>query len=516
MRIIGEAGKSVFKLILSRNDTNKILIRTAGRISINNKILRLDYQNTRDTIGWIEDSHFIIRTLHQNVLPLFVRIVQHEVWISNDLSELVIHGEVVPVRRVELLLSAAGSQGIRTALSHLIEGITLLMPLSRYRISFQEDSPEIAWSDIDFNFHEYATKEDFLDFLIEQYKKVYSHDPEICLAISGGWDSRLELAILTHLRKKVHCYHAAISKRESVQARRVARMAGASFQQYPFEELVLRGWDFMKQKGYLTRWDGFFAPGILYSAGLYTKMKKEYPGAAVRLMSSLTGWKGRLYEHSNSIPDYWQHKEESYFKECHEIFPEYRALFMQEQERRQEIVSGLIKSISAKCVRNDIAVDISYNMLAYSRMDTRETFLVENGMPVFDGTKEAGDFFISLPEESKKQPVFIEWAIGQLNSELKNLPHTTSSMKRSEREFGLIGRVRLLNGILGRFSKIDRGYRQDWLHDTDVTGIFELIPEMRSISDRVNGDKNRLYIAQICRFLKALQEKKNVSFSIVE
>jgi hypothetical protein len=515
LREINEAGLNKFKLIFSKNESDCINVKKIGRICIIGNDIRLDYENSVDTIGWAENSGWIIRTLHQNVLPLYVRVVGGEVWLSNDVSELLIHGELVSVRRVELLLAAAGSQGIRTALSNLIEGIKLLMPLSRYRISFKDDIPSIAWSDIDFKFRKNATKEKFLYVLIEQYKNVYSQDPEICLAISGGWDSRLELAILTHLGKKIHCYHATISKREAEQARHVAKTAGVSFRQYPFEDLVLQGWDFMKHHGYLTRWDGFFAPGVLYSTGLYIEMKKDYPDAAVRLMSSLTGWKGRLYEHSNDLGDYWQNKEESYFKECNRIFPEYKALFTQERERRQKIMSGLIKAISAKCRRNDIAVDISYNMLSYSRMDTRETFLIENGMPVFDGTREAGDFFVSMPKEDKKQPVFIEWAIGQLNSELKNLPHTTSSMKRAEREFGLIGRVRLLGGFLGRFSKLDRGYRQDWLHDADVTEVFEIIPEMKQISKRVSDDKPRLYIAQICRFLKAVQEKKNVSFRIV-
>lgn len=513
---IDDAGKTSFKLTFSKNERDTISVEKSGRIRVNNNTIRLDYENTVDTIGWTENSGWIIRTLHQNILPLYVRIVRNEVWVSNDVSELLIPGEVVSVRRVELLLAAAGSQGIRTALSRLIEDIMLLMPLSRYRISFEDRIPSVTWSDIDFAFRKNATKEDFLDLLIGQYDKAYHQDPEICLAISGGWDSRLELAILTRLNKKVHCYHAIISKREAEQARLVARTAGASFRELPYEQLIMPGWDLLRQKGYLTRWDGFFAPGALYSAGLCAEMIKEHPAAAIRVMSSLTGWKGRLYEHSGDLREYWLHKEEGYFDRCEVVFPEYGPLLEREQKQRQEIVSGLIPAILAKCERADIAVDISYNMLAYSRMDTRETFLCENGMPVFDGAKEAGDFFISLPEEDKKQPVFLEWAIAQLSPGLSKVPHTTSSMNRTEREFGLIGRIRLLSGFLGRFSKLDRGYSQDWFRDPDVVDVFEMIPEMKQISGRVSDGKPRLYIAQICRFLKAVQEKKNVSFRIVE
>jgi hypothetical protein len=516
VRNIDKAELTAFKLIFSRNELEKIVVEKTGKIRVDNNIIRLDYGINADEIGWIGDSSLIIRTLQQNVLPMYMRVVGSEVWLSNDVSELLIQGEVVSVRLADLLLSAAGSDGIRTVLSHLIEDIIILMPISRYRISFEDGSPLITWSDIDFEFHENATKEDFLDFLIEQYNKAYYEDLEICLGISGGWDSRLELAILNHLKKKIHCYHYIISNREAKQARLAAHIAGVSFHEFPSGQLILPGWDFLKQQGYLTRWDGFFAPGALYSAGLYIEIKKEYPHNAIRMMSSSTGWKGSPYEHSQVLLRYWLDKEERYFNRSYLIFPEYSSLLMQELKRRQEIVSGLIPQIWAKCERKDIAVDISYIILSGSKIDARETFLFENGMPIFDGAKKAIDFFISLPEKDKKQTAFPEWAIGKLNPKLKKLPHTTSAMNRAEREFGRIGRIRLLHGFLGRFSKIDRDYNQDWFQDPDVVDIFKLIPEIKHISERVSGDKLRLYTAQICRFLKAIQEKKNVTFRIVE
>jgi len=442
--------------------------------------------------------------------------VDGEVWLSNDVSELVRQDEVVSVRLVEILFAASGSEGIRSVFSHLLEDINLLMPSSRYRISVENGALSISWSDIDFEFHENATKEGFLNLLVEQYDKTYFTDSEVCLALSGGYDSRLELAILTNLNKKVHCYHYITSKHEAKQARLVAQIAGASFHEFPSEQMMLPGWNVLKELGYLTRWDGFFAAGTLYSAGLYTKIIEEYP-TSCKLIMGFGELRGRLYEQSNNMLDYWIKNEEITFIKCVQLFPEKYSLICSEIDERKDFLRSVVHSIQCKCPRGDIAMDIAFGMLSrQGKLATRSTFLFENGMPFFSINREVRDYFMSLPQLDKKEDTLLKWAIGQLNPDIMRTSHITSSMSFAERQFGLIGRVPLLGALLDKFTTINKGYSQDWFHDADVSEIFEQIPEIKYISERAAGDKPRLYLAQICRFLKALEEKKNVSFCIVE
>jgi len=516
MQYIEAAQNNVFKLIFSKGESDNILVDKTGRICVNNNIIHLDYGKNIDTIGLIENTSVTIRTLHRNLLPLYVRVVGDEIWLSNDVSELLIQKEVVFVRLVEILLAAAGSEGIRSAFSHLIEGITLLMSSSRYRISFENGSPSIVWADINFEFHNNATKERFLDILIERYNKAYYNDADICLALSGGYDSRLDLAILAHLKRKVHCYHYTTSEHEEKLARLTAQCVAAPFCAIPSEQLILPGWDFLKQQGYLTRWDGFFAAGTLYSAGLYTRILKEHPNNS-KLIMGFGELRGRMYEYSDSILEYWIEADERAFDKCIQFFPHKNQLLRSELKRRKDLIQNIVHAIQHKRIRSDIAMDITFGMFSrQGKLATRSTFLFENGMPFFSIDKEIRDYFMSLPQKDKEQDVLLKWVIKNLNPKLSNVPCVNSTMGFAERQFGFIGRVPLLSGLLSRFTTINKGYSQDWYRDADVIEIFEQIPEIKYIAGRTNGDKPRLYIAQICRFLKAVQDKKNVSFHIVE
>ncbi len=513
MQYIENAEKNAFKLIFSRDGTNPVFLQKSGKICVKNSIIRLDYTHNTDIIGWVEPSKVIIRTLHRNLLPLYVRTMKNEIWLSNDVSELVISGETLHIRLVELLLAASGSSAIRSVFSHLIEDITILMPTSFYVFNFENPSPSIEWSDIDFDFHEKITKESFLKLLIEQYQAVYQDTDEICLAISGGFDSRLELAILTYLNKKIHCYHYFTSKRESAVAKKIASVAGASFHEVPLTHLRTVGYNFLKDKGYLTRWDGYFAVGALYSAGLLTHI---YPGLSMRIMSTLTGWKGRLYQISD-ITEYWLQLEGKKISVALKRYPQYNSILNQEKEHRKKSIIKILQKIKSKNYRKDILADLSYNILSNHGKDAaRSTFLFENGMPVFDGQKNSRELFISLLQEHKEENAFVEWAINEFNPQLMKDKPITSSMIKTERRFGIYGRIPLIKELFDKITLYLNAHNQKLMMETNITEIFDLIPEIKYISKHLKGDKPNLYITQICIFLKALRDKKNVSFLVVK
>lgn len=515
MKTIEPAEQNTFKLLISRAGSG-VQVTKKGKIRITDDgELRLDYLNNTDSIGFIENDRVTIITNHRNLCPLYTRIYGEQIWISNDLTELINEGETIQVRKVELLFAAAGSEGIRSAFSHLVETIKLLLPSSRYVMKFNESTPSIFWSDIDFDFFKNANKETFLELYIKQYEKIYRHDNEICLALSGGYDSRLDLAILCHLKKKVNCYHYITSTYEAERAQSTSDMCGSTFSTVPGEDTVIPGWNFLKDYGYLTRWDGFFAAGTLYSVGLYLKMMEDHPEQS-KLLMSFGSLRGRLYEHSSHILDYWIEVEEANFIKCSETFPEECALIRSEVECRKEKIPPIVESLRIRCPREDIAMDIAFGMLSrQGKLATRSTFLFENGMPFISVDKSLRNYFMSLPQRDKESTAFLEWAINTINPDLNKIARITSSMSYAEREYGPIGRIPLLGGFLSLCTRINNGYRQDWYHDTDVLDIFNQVPEIKKIGARARGDKSKMYIAQICRFLKAIQDKKNVTFRIV-
>ncbi|MEN6292138.1 MAG: hypothetical protein ABFD07_09035, partial [Methanobacterium sp.] len=409
-----------------------------------------------------------------------------------------------------------GDVAIRSVFSHLLENIILLLPSSEYRISFEKGTPELTWVDIDFKIHEKANKKEFLDLLIEKYGRAYINDPEICLGISGGYDSRLELAILHHLKKIIHCYHFVLSPREKRLVGEIADTVNTTLREIPSKQLFMPGWVFLKEKGYITQWQGFFGPSTPFSAGLYLEIKKEYPNCAIRILSNIYGWKGRRYRHAEQVLEFWLDEEEKSFKKSLQRYSDDTDILINEQKRRKEQIKKIIPYIQKKCERKDIVMDLSYGLFAPSgNIATRAVFLVENGMPVFDGMKETMEYFISLPKEDKMQQNFTEWAIKELNPPLFNKNQISSSMNLSERQFGWIGRIPGVGNLLEMFITQNDGYVQEWYKEKEVIEIFNLLPEFKSIATHANDDKSKLFIAQICRFLMRLHEKKNVSFCLI-
>jgi hypothetical protein len=195
MKIINKENSNMFKLIIS-NNRGKLSIKKIGKVEIIDNTIRLKYGSIIDEIGWITPSELIIRTLHRNIIPFYIRCINDEIWISNNILELLIFNETISIKRSELLLATSGSDEFRTTFSNLFKDISILFPMSFYKFSFKDDKPSFNWFDIDFEFKKNINKEIFLNFLIDRYDHFYHNDNEICLAISGGYDSRLELAIV--------------------------------------------------------------------------------------------------------------------------------------------------------------------------------------------------------------------------------------------------------------------------------------------------------------------------------
>jgi len=520
LKKIEPAEKNVFKLIFSKDNLGNISILSNGRIRVEGGKIHLDYKNNTDEIGVIQNSSAFIRTLHKNLLPLYVRAINKEIWISNDVCELLIEGEEVPIRMVEILDAAAGSNGNRNALSHLLDQITILMPSSYYRISQKNDGLVIDWIEFYFNYTKNATKEEYLNYLIEQYRVTYLDSNEICLALSGGYDSRLELAIFTHLKKNVHCFHYKTSKRESDLAKVVAETAGASFTLVSFEELISPGWDFLKHQGYLTRWDGFFAPAAITASGLYLKMINKFPGEVKCIMGTDAR---RYYRPSKTLMEFYLLEEERRFTICQKYFPQYVDLLKVDKERRQIIITRLISAIFSQCAkdgiaREDIINDIVATFLSFDgKHVSRSSFLFENGAPYFTSRKNIWDFLISLPQQDKEKQNFLTWAIKTLDPRLDSLPYMYVSRSIPQRTLNSLARLPVFGKIIfGNYvDHIKIGDSQEWLRDSDVEYIMEILPDIRLISKKAKNRKSELYIAQICRFLKTIQEKKKVSFKFI-
>lgn len=490
-----------FKLIFFQGAHNDLQLEVSGRIKVANGAIYFNYLNNNDNIGNYNSKGGVIKTLYRNKTPLYKRFVNGQLWISNDISELFIKGENIIINKKTL--SLVGSRQIRSINSHLFKDIELLLPSSFYKIKISNlGEVIIKWDNINFNEQASISKESFLEYLIEQYKICFDGIDEICLGLSGGLDSRLELAILTHLNKKVNCYHYTAGTRETKLARQAACLASAAFNEFDQLSMASDGWWFLKELGYNFRWDGFFAPGLLYNVGLYMKAVKMNPNSPKLIMSTINGFKGRLYDKSN------------------EIFNVNRNHAFSPSNIMNQYPGIMLDKIKEKALGNysrmDISIDAIYPFIykTEGRVSTRSTIFYENGMPIFDADKKVRELFSSMPKEDKEDQAFIKFAISVLNPELSSLPLVTSNMNTLERQFGLYSKIPGLRRLLNKFKYPSVHDAHNWYSDSDVSYIIQMIPEIQEHARNFNKGKQMLYIAQICRHLNMCQELKQVSYSI--
>jgi hypothetical protein len=211
------------------------------------------------------------------------------------------------------------------------------------------------------------------------------------------------------------------------------------------KDMLRKGLKFIKAKDYLSRWDGYFAFGVPYAVGLYEVMQNKHPNTSKRIMSSLPGWKGRLYEHSSKIEEYWLKKKENNFDKPIELFPNHAGLLNKEKGKRKILIKQLIDKIKTKRLREDILVDITYNLFSInSKFSTRSSFLYENGMPVFDGIKEIREYFMSLPVSDKNSNNFVKYGTKKINPKLTKIPIISASWHRYEHDLSISSKLLLM------------------------------------------------------------------------
>ena len=515
MEKVRPAADNVFKLRFRKDESRKLILEATGRVAVVGDDIVLDFAGEHYVVGWRALPTFFVRTMCRNAVPLYLRARLGEVWISNDVAELVVKGETLGVRALEILAAVGSPHAIKSIAAHLLEDVTLMLPASLYEVSLDEaGNARCVWKDVIFQ-EATNSRDEFLEFLVERYRDSFSQHDELCLALSGGYDSRFELAILSHLNKKIHCFHFERMGRERRLAARVARSCGASFHAIPIAEAARKGWALLHGRGYTTRWDGYFSAGAIPSAGVYTEMERLRPSLPKQLL--ITGTlRGRLYDKAERIFDYWRETEQSALAELGSMCPELQRAIDVERERRRRTFTEIEEKIRAKTDRPDVITDIAYhfNYKSVGKVATRTTFLIENGMPILLADQAVRDRFAMLPVAEKRNEAFLEWAIRKLKPCLAELPWVSSSQQTINRQFGRAANWPMTRALLKRYRVPDIGDLTDWIAETEVDSILRQLPEIRPIVALAKHGNGNLYVSMILRFLHTLQSRRNVSYRL--
>lgn len=385
------------------------------------------------------DGTWLLETLTRNQVPLYLRRRGTDaVMVANDLTLLIDEGEDIGLHVLTLLSLVTNSA--RTVFSNLFEGIELLLPASHYRVSRQPGGVDVALSGIAFDELPRRSPAEVLEQIVESYRQANLDADHVALGLSGGYDSRFELAIYKTLGKRVTALHHTTSRREGHLAAQVADTAGAHFVAVPTYEAAERGWDRLQHSGFTTRWDGFFAPGTPASWGLIDAAPPDADG--IRLLTAAP-LKGLLYDRRMGVEDWLAMGRFSALQHLTADVPALRTRAQDAWEQRRSTVASLTRMVADTIERDDVRTDVLYFALYKSsgRSAGRVGPFVEAGMPMLTAQRSNREAFSALPVQDKQDSQFLQLATATLQPELAALPRITSSDNTVVRALGPLGRL---------------------------------------------------------------------------
>jgi len=402
--------------------------------------------NRHKLIGYSSDNSFItVSTYPRTSIPIYMALLDKGcACISNSVPMLSSRLGKLTVNKLNLF--ALGSHESRGSFWSLFDEIDFLLPCSQYSIRLN-DGLDVNWSGSYFKTHPEVTNSIFLDYLLNRYDELYKDFDRVCIPFSGGYDSRLQAAMLRYIGKKVSCFHYTLSKKEKEISASAANALGCEFHFFSQKNIARTGMVLFGDFNLIDRYDGFLGPNIIPTIGLSMKMKEFYPGVPQSLLDTLP-YKGRYYKY-DSIHDVWNNDN------C--IYPSPPLSKSDLTLHYNKAVSDKINILTDSLAANTFneAIELQYNVLqsGSGRVGARVAPMFEQGMPVVSGEITTREYFASMPVYQREGESFIRFALNRMRPDLPALSVIHSGMSRSEMLFGYKGKSNLVKRILKSFDK---------------------------------------------------------------
>lgn len=454
------------------------------------------------------DGTWLLETFTRNQVPLYRRRYgDGSVAIANDVSLLIDLGEDIELDVLTLLSLVTGSA--RTVFSNLFKDIELLLPGSLYRISDQTAGVDVALCGIAFDEVQSSSAQELLEQILEYYRQATLDVNHVALGLSGGYDSRFELALYKALGKNVTALHHITSPREARFTARVAKSVGARFVSVPLKKAAEQGWDRLQSSGFTTRWDGFFAPGTVSSWGLIDFAPADVDSLDLLSTGSL---KGRLYGRQLSVEDWLEMGSFSKLQRFVAEVPSLRRRVRDSWEDRRDTFLAIDRMLGDKIERDDVRTDFlrSYFYKMGGRAAGRVAPFVESGKPLATADRSVRETFSALPVQVKQESRFLEFATATLNPELGSLPYITSSDDNFVRALGPLARVRGASRLspFANIGSYDFNRPVDGRHT-----LLETIPQLAALA-RMTSGKRSMEVSMVVQLLARLQYQHGVRFHV--
>lgn len=393
-------------------------------------------EGMRQTVFWndcgqakpflvLEGKEGRLTTMGGHVCPIYARQMGGAMWFSNVASRLMGPGDMLTIDAFVLLQNLTGISYPR---NNIFKNIELLEASGEYRLSvdgIERVGSVLAKSDV-------MSADDVLDIALDQWDEHLSTGADIAVLLSGGYDSRLNLAIACDAAKRygnrVHAFHEHKDSVEESIAVAVAAAADVPLTIYDRTTFVGADRPIILDPVYIDLQSGFYRENLMRWHAYLTHIRCVMPGCVIMGLGA-EAHKGKYYRKVKSIA-----------KDISSVFGVNPIMVttigkkmgmnhrdQDSQERYFEVLSSRAAGFESFSSQVDYVHYQTYITHGYGHRchDLQQHFGIP--FPFLDNTFLAAVF--NLPQEAKEGFALVTRGINRLMPALINIPYKSANEK---------------------------------------------------------------------------------------
>jgi len=231
------------------------------------------------------------------VLPVFARCQKGTLSLSNVASRLMVSGEVLDLDGFVFLQNLSGTP---YPCRNIFSDIQLLQASGRYAFR----NGRLTYAGTLLAGAAAVSAEDALDMVIAQLDPLFATGRPVAVLLSGGYDSRLNLAIALSLAQKhgnqVKGFHEYKDEAEATIARAVAQAAGVPLEIKTREDFVSRDRPVFFDETFIDVQSGFYRENLLRWHPYLSWIRDQMPDCLI-LGLGAEAHKGKYYKQVLSL-----------------------------------------------------------------------------------------------------------------------------------------------------------------------------------------------------------------------
>jgi len=270
----------------------------------------IQYQGERQNVNWnncgrwqsflvVKAKEAYLTALGGNVCPIYARRIGNTIRLSNVASRLMQPSETL---HVDAFILSQNLAGIPYPQNNFLKEIQLLEASAEYRLSacgIQRLRSVLEGATV-------LSQDEVLDMAIAKWDEHLSSGVDISVLLSGGYDSRLNLAIACHAARRygsrVHAFHEHKNVHEESIATAVASAAGVPLVVHNRRAFVGADRAVVLDPSFIDLQSGFYRENLIRWHNYLGHIRTELPGCVIMGLGA-EAHKGKFYRQIESIAE---------------------------------------------------------------------------------------------------------------------------------------------------------------------------------------------------------------------